>query len=83
VSAIFACLLRGRSTPAIRAIVLLYSLTLALLVFRSFADHTHHTLAVDDLALIADFLYRCSYFHKNQPSAVSTQPSRRGYGNYL
>src|ERR1700691_200200 len=92
VSAIFVCLLRGRSTPAIRAIVSLvlpavrcYSfqlrgasheqsflargskleaaLSLTLLMFRVLADHPHHTLAVDDLALVTNFLYRCSYFH--------------------
>jgi hypothetical protein len=32
-------------------------LSLALLMFGGLADHSHHTLAVDDLALIADFLY--------------------------
>src|SRR6266851_513439 len=58
-----ARLLRGRSTPAIRAIVLL--LPLSLLVFRILANHPHHTLAVDDLALIANLLYRCPYFHKS------------------
>src|ERR1017187_1101140 len=78
------CFWRGRSTPAIRAIVLNLSrllalsfwllaksqelkakgcLPLALFVFRVDADHPHHTLAVDDLALVTDFLYRCSYFH--------------------
>jgi hypothetical protein len=40
------------------------SLPLALFVFRDDADHPHYTLAVDDLALVANFLYRCSYFHK-------------------
>src|SRR5712692_5194025 len=63
VSAMNVRLLRGRSTPAIRAIVLL--LSLSLLVFRILADHPHHTLAVDDLALIANFLDRCPYFHKS------------------
>src|SRR5271155_1161907 len=50
-------------------------LALALFVFRVDADHPHHTFAVDDLALVTDFLYRCSYFHKpafsRQLSAVS------------
>src|SRR6266567_3915530 len=79
-------LLRGRSTPAIRAINLTSAakaaiqiaryrhgwkpcppescLPLALFVFRILADHPHHALAVNDLALVANFLYRCSYFHK-------------------
>src|SRR5690242_8077264 len=38
-------------------------LTLALFMFRDYANHPHYTLAVDDLALVANFLYRCSYFH--------------------
>jgi hypothetical protein len=60
------CFWRGRSTPAIRAIP--YSSAagsaLALFVFRVNANHPHHTLAVDDLALVTNFLYRRSYFHK-------------------
>jgi hypothetical protein len=40
-----------------RAMFILYLLSLALLVFGGFADHPHHTLAVNDLALIANFLY--------------------------
>jgi hypothetical protein len=32
-------------------------LPLALFVFRIHADHPHHTLAVDDLALVTDLLY--------------------------
>src|SRR3954451_12062783 len=32
-------------------------------MFRIRANHPHHTFAVDDLALIANFLYRCSYLH--------------------
>jgi len=39
------------------------ALPLALFVFRDDADHPHYTLAVDDLALVANLLYRCSYFH--------------------
>src|SRR5271169_1477604 len=38
-------------------------LALALFMFRVDANHPHHTLAVDDLALVANLLYRCSYFH--------------------
>jgi hypothetical protein len=32
-------------------------LALALLVLRVLADHTHHTAAIDDLALVTNFLY--------------------------
>src|SRR5690349_359353 len=32
-------------------------------MFGILADHPHHTFAMDDLALIANFLYRCSYLH--------------------
>jgi hypothetical protein len=34
----------------------LLALPLALFVFRVGADHAHHTFAVDDLALVANFL---------------------------
>jgi hypothetical protein len=37
---------------------------LALFVFLVLANHPHHTAAMDDLALVANFLYRCSDFHK-------------------
>src|ERR1700730_11634891 len=61
------CFWRGRSTPAIRAIavvsLLAPGLALALLVFRVDADHPHHAFAVDDLALVTNLFYRCSYFH--------------------
>jgi len=33
------------------------SLPLALFILRVDADHPHYTLAVDDLALVTDFLY--------------------------
>jgi hypothetical protein len=33
------------------------SSSLALFVFRVDADHAHHAFAVDDLALVTDFLY--------------------------
>src|SRR6185437_9604051 len=36
---------------------------LALLVLRVFADHPDHPAAVDDLALRANLLYRCSDLH--------------------
>jgi len=34
-----------------------FFLPLSLFVFRVFADHTHHALAVHDLALVANLLY--------------------------
>jgi hypothetical protein len=37
--------------------------TLALLVARVAADHPDNTLAPDYLALAADLLHRCHYFH--------------------
>src|SRR5262249_12775595 len=39
------------------------SLSLTLFMLGVLADHTHHAPAVDDLALITNLLYRCSYFH--------------------
>jgi len=35
----------------------MFLLSLTLLVLGVLADHPHHTLAVDDLALVANFLY--------------------------
>jgi len=47
-------------------------------MFRVNANHPHHTLAMDDLALVANLLYGRSYFHKPafscQLSAVSKTP---------
>jgi len=42
--------------------------TLALLVAAVLADDPHHTLAPDDLAVSADTLDRCTYFHVTPPS---------------
>src|SRR5262249_52055116 len=50
-------LLGGRSTPAIRATSRLLS-ALALLVLRVLAHYPHDTLALHDLALVADLLDR-------------------------
>jgi hypothetical protein len=38
-------------------------LSLALFMFRVFADHPHHALAADDLALVANLFDRSPYFH--------------------
>src|SRR5688572_5539793 len=61
VSAISMRLLRGRSTPAMRAMTL--PLTLALLVARVATDDSNDALALDDLALDADRFDGCSNFH--------------------
>src|SRR6266404_4049674 len=67
-------LVLGRSTPAIRAIVL--SLPLLVLLVR--ANHAHDAAAPDDFALVADSFYRRSYFH-NLPtlSSYETFPTIR------
>jgi hypothetical protein len=49
-------------------------LALTLLVFRILADHPHYSLAVDDLALIANLLYRCSNLHNQFPVLSSQLP---------
>jgi hypothetical protein len=55
------------------------SSSLALLVARILADHAHHPLAADDLAVAADSLHRCQHFHTEllniQLSAISHQPN--------
>src|SRR5262245_55143863 len=65
VSAISIRLLRGKSTPAIRAIPLMPPRlsALALLVARVGADHAHGALAADDLALATNTSDGCSNFH--------------------
>src|ERR1700746_3707049 len=65
VSAISIRLLRGRSTPEIRAIRSLPSLgsALPLLVTRVRAEDAHHAVAPDHLALATDWLDGCTYLH--------------------
>ena len=58
-------LLRGRSTPSIRAMVL----ALPLFVLGIFADDTQNTASFNDAALLADLLYGSSYFHFVTPLA--------------
>lgn len=36
-------------------------------MLRRVTDNPDDTLTLDDLALIADLLYRCSYFHNTTP----------------
>src|SRR5262245_30486724 len=61
VSATSMRLLRGRSTPASRAIV--YSLTLPLLMPRVLADHADDSPPLDHLALVANLFDRRAHFH--------------------
>src|SRR5262245_61847917 len=68
-------LFRGRSTPAMRAIVP-FSLPLALLVPGVLALHPDHSLAPDDLALPADGLHGCSYLHAMSPMPVRSGPAQ-------
>src|SRR5882672_6716841 len=63
VSAMSMRLLRGRSTPAKRAI----RLTLPLLVSLVFADDPHDPAPADHLALVANLLDRCPDFHRTLP----------------
>src|SRR6266478_5688688 len=44
-------------------ILLESDLSLALLVLRVGANHAHHAAPVNHLALVANLLYRCPYFH--------------------
>src|SRR5229473_2328527 len=56
----------GRSTPAMRAIRT-PSLSLALLVLRVAADHSHHAAPMNDLALVANLSDRRPNFHFAAP----------------
>src|SRR4051794_11740945 len=55
------CLRAGRSTPAIRAMII--SSTLTLLMPRIFANHAQHVLAADHFALLANLLDARAYLH--------------------
>src|SRR5688572_12341353 len=57
------CFRRGRSTPAMRAMVLRYLSALPLLVARVVADDAKDAAALHDLALVADFLDAGSHLH--------------------
>jgi hypothetical protein len=46
-------------------------LSLPLFVFGVDANHSHHSLAVNDLALVAHFFYRSSDFHLINPQVFS------------
>src|SRR5262245_42703221 len=68
VSEIWICFSRGRSTPEMRAI----RLALPLLVPRvRGADHPHHALAADHLALHADLPHRSADLHGFLPAGNS------------
>src|SRR5216684_3248509 len=63
----------GRSTPAMRAIRA-PSLSLALLVLRVAADHSHHAAPMNDLALIANLSDRRPNFHFTAPFRAAPPP---------
>ncbi len=42
-------------------------LALTLFMFRVDTDHSDHTLAVDNFALVAHLLHRSTYFHYADP----------------
>src|SRR5215210_8340088 len=81
VSPISIRLFTGRSTPTTRAISVqspkkqfgrisnlkFLKLPLALLVLGVGADHAHHALAVDDLAVVAHLLDRSPNLHLTSP----------------
>jgi hypothetical protein len=55
-------------------------LTLPLLVLGILANDHHTALALDDLALLTDWFYRCSYFHCrliSAPASLGEQSSLR------
>jgi hypothetical protein len=58
------------STNSWRSFGLPYLLTLTLLVARVSADHSHNAVATDDLAVPANFLDGCSYFHELSPVSL-------------
>ena len=65
------CLFSGIFMPAIRATVSIPSLlTLTLLVTRVSTNHPNNAVTTDDLAIPADFLNGCSYFHELSPRSL-------------
>src|SRR5580700_586051 len=70
VSPIHSRLFGGKSTPAMRAIKF-FPLSLTLAVLGVGTDHAHHAAPMHDLALHADFLYRCTYLHVRLRSSVT------------
>src|SRR5688500_13789764 len=57
-------LLRGRSTPAIRAIVLALPLLVARILL---ADDADHARTLDHPAMLTDRLYAAAYLHSDRP----------------
>jgi hypothetical protein len=66
-----------------------WQLALSLFMFRVFADHAHHALAVHDLALVANLLYRRPNLHVSRSLCLWTSlPSLSGkvpgsFGNWV
>src|SRR5262245_41998791 len=66
-------LVRGRSTPTMRAMFrYLLGSALTLLVLGVFANHPNRTVAPDNLALFANLFDRASDFHFSSLSSLST-----------
>ena len=62
----------------------LFILSLPLFMFRILADHAHHAFAVDDLALVTNLFYRCSYFHAQFPGSHSlSEQAARPFATFL
>ena len=61
------------STPEIRAIVTPLSLALFLFMLGVFADYHDFAFSLDNLALLADFLYGRFYFHDDTSIQVWLQ----------
>jgi hypothetical protein len=61
-------------------------LALALLMLGVLADDTHHTTAVNDLALVTNLLYGCSDLHSNslkQPVLLASGLRPEAHGTVL
>src|SRR5579862_6921285 len=71
-------LVRGRSTPAIRAI----ALSLPLLVLLIGTDHPHHAVAADDLALVTNPFDRRSYLHRYFLSTFNPDTAEHAENNF-
>jgi hypothetical protein len=58
-------------------------------MLRVLANHPHYSLAVDDLAFVANFLYRCSYLHNSVSNSqlpvlgATAYPSAAKAAHYL
>src|SRR5882757_8011002 len=65
-------LLRGRSTPATRAI----ASTLPLFVAGVLADDPHNPAPADHLAFVTNLLHRCTNLHDREPPMLKSGPGQ-------